>query len=107
MIDQILRARVTERVDARDKVTGDALYSGDLTPPDLLFGRVLFSGQPHARMVSIDTGAAEALPGVVAVLTAKDVPVNEYGLGVNDQPVFVGLGSDKAYADISLWDGQR
>ena len=107
MTDQILRARVTERVDARDKVTGDALYSGDLTPPDLLFGRVLFSGQPHARMVSIDTDAAEALPGVVAVLTAKDVPVNEYGLGVNDQPVFVGLGSDKAYADISLWEGDH
>ncbi len=107
MTDQILRARVTERVDARDKVTGDALYSGDLTPPDLLFGRVLFSGQPHARMLSMDTSAAEALPGVVAVLTAKDVPVNEYGLGVNDQPVFVGLGSDKAHADISLWEGDH
>jgi len=107
MTDQILRARVTERVDARDKVTGDALYSGDLTPPDLLFGRVLFSGQPHARMLSMDTSAAEALPGVVAVLTAKDVPVNEYGLGVNDQPVFVGLGSDKAHSDISLWEGDH
>lgn len=107
MTDQILRARVTERVDARDKVTGDALYPGDLTPPNLLFGRVLFSGQPHARMVSMDTSAAEALPGVVAVLTAEDVPVNEYGLGVYDQPVFVGLGGGNPYADVSLWEGDH
>jgi len=107
MTDQILRSRVTERVDAHSKVTGEADYSGDLTPPDLLFGRVLFSGQPHARMVSMDTHAAEALPGVVAVLTARDVPVNEYGLGVNDQPVLVGLGSDKPYSDISLWEGDH
>jgi len=107
MTDQIFRARVTERVDARDKVTGDALYSGDLTPPNLLFGRVLFSGRPHARMTLIDTSAAEALSGVVAVLTAKDVPANEYGLGVNDQPVFVGLGSGNPYADVSLWEGDH
>ena len=107
MTDQILRARVTERVDARDKVTGEANYPGDLTPPGLLFGRVLFSGQPHARMVAMDTSAAEALPGVVAVLTAKDVPFNEYGLGVNDQPVFVGPGSSNPYGDISLWEGDH
>ena len=41
--DTILRARVEERVDARDKVTGAALYPGDITPPHLLYGRVLFS----------------------------------------------------------------
>ena len=107
MTDQIFRARVTERVDARDKVTGDALYPGDLTPPDLLHGRVLFSGQPHARMLSMDTRAAEALPGVVAVLTAKDVPVNEYGLILPDQPVLVGLGSSNPHADVSLWEGDH
>ena len=55
MTDQIFRARVTERVDARDKVTGDANYPGDLTPPNLLFGRVLFSGQPHAPGRSVGT----------------------------------------------------
>ena len=107
MTDQIFRARVTERVDARHKVTGDALYPGDLTPPDLLHGRVLFSGQPHARMLSIDTSAAETLPGVVAVLTAKDVPVNEYGLILPDQPVMVGLGSSNPHADVSLWEGDH
>ena len=105
--DTILRARVTERVDARDKVTGDAHYPGDITPPNLLFGRVLFSGQPHARMLSMDISAAEATPGVVAIFTAKDVPVNGYGLGTPDQPVFVGLNSGKPYADISLWEGDH
>ena len=105
--DTILRARVTERVDARGKVTGEALYPGDITPPNLLFGRVLFSGQPHARMLSMDISAAEAAPGVVAVFTAKDVPVNGYGLGTPDQPVFVGLNSGQPYADISLWEGDH
>lgn len=105
--DTILRARVTERVDARGKVTGEALYPGDITPPNLLFGRVLFSGRPHARMLSMDISAAEAAPGVVAVFTAKDVPVNGYGLGTPDQPVFVGLNSGKPYADISLWEGDH
>ena len=105
--DTILRARVEERVDARDKVTGAALYPGDITPPNLLFGRVLFSGQPHARMLAMDTSAAAAAPGVVAIFTAADVPANEYGLGAPDQPVFVGLGSDKPYSDISLWEGDH
>ena len=107
MTDQIFRARVTERVDARAKVTGEADYPGDLTPPNLLFGRVLFSGQPHARMLSLDTSAAEALPGVVAVFTARDVPRNEYGLGVYDQPVFIGPGSSNPQAEISLWEGDH
>ena len=105
--DPILRARINERVDGHGKVTGAALYPGDISPPDLLHGRVLFSGQPHARMLSMDTSAAEAVPGVVAVLMAKDVPNNEYGLGVNDQPVFVGLGSSNPYADVSLWEGDH
>jgi len=107
MIDQIFRSRVTERVDAHEKVTGEALYSGDITPPNLLHGRVLFSGQPHARMLSMDISEAEALPGVVAIFTAKDVPFNGYGLGTPDQPVLVGLGSSNPYADVSLWEADH
>jgi CO/xanthine dehydrogenase Mo-binding subunit len=80
------------RIDARDKVTGAALYSGDLVRPDMLHMKILFAGHPHARVVSIDTSAAEALPGVAAVLIAKDVPVNEYGLQKKDQPVLCGPG---------------
>jgi CO/xanthine dehydrogenase Mo-binding subunit len=58
-------------------------------------------------MISMDTAAAEAVPGVVAILTAKDVPVNGYGLGVSDQPVLVGLNSSNPHADISLWEGDH
>ena len=95
------------RVDALGKVTGLAEYSGDRSPENLLVGKVLFSEQPHARMVSMDISAAEAVPGVVAIFTAKDVPVNEYGLIMPDQPVLVGLGSDKPHSDISLWEGDH
>ena len=71
---------------------------------------MVFSGRPHARMVSMDTGAAEATPGVVAVFTAADVPVNEYGLTMFDQPVMVGLGGtgrSQVAADISRWDADQ
>jgi CO/xanthine dehydrogenase Mo-binding subunit len=78
------------RIDARDKVTGAARYSGDLVLPGMLHMKTLFAGRPHARVVRIDTSAAESLPGVVAIFTAKDVPVNEYGLQWKDQPVLCG-----------------
>ncbi len=97
----------TYRVDALGKVTGSVPYPGDVTPPDLLHAKTLFSGQPHARMLAMDTSKAEALPGVVAVLTAKDVPQNEYGLIMPDQPVLVGLGSSNPYADVSCWEGDQ
>src|SRR6266545_7897972 len=78
------------RVDAHGKVTGETLYSGDLTMPDMLHMKMLFADRPHARIKSIDTSQAEAAPGIVAVYTAKDVPVNEYGLQWQDQPVLCG-----------------
>lgn len=78
------------RVDAYGKVTGQTEYSGDLSIPGMLHAKILFAGRPHARILSIDTSAAEALPGVVAIFTARDVPVNEYGLQINDQPVLCG-----------------
>lgn len=95
------------RVDALSKVTGQANYPGDITPDNLLHGKVLFSGQPHARMISMDLSAALAVPGVVAIFTAQDVPVNEYGLILPDQPVMVGLGSSKPHSDVSLWEGDH
>ena len=78
------------RLDAHDKVTGKALYSGDLVRSGMLDMKTLFAGRPHARVIRIDTSAAEALPGVVAIYTARDVPVNEYGLQKKDQPVLCG-----------------
>ncbi len=78
------------RIDARGKVTGKTRYSGDLSRPDMLHMKILFAGRPHARVQWIKTGKAEAAPGVVAVYTAKDIPVNEYGLQWQDQPVLCG-----------------
>lgn len=89
-----------ERVDARGKVTGETLFPGDLAREGMLHMKILFSAHAHARIRSIDTSAAEAYPGVAAVLTARDVPVNEYGLILNDQPVLCGPGSSKEGADI-------
>jgi CO/xanthine dehydrogenase Mo-binding subunit len=75
------------RVDALDKVTGRAIYPGDLSRPGMLHMKVLFAGRPHARIKAIRTRQAEQVPGVVCVLTGQDVPVNNYGLAFNDQPV--------------------
>ena len=84
------------RIDAHDKVTGAAIYSGDLVMPEMLHMKILFAGRLHARVVKIDTSTAETLPGVVAVYTARDIPVNEFGLQKNDQPVLCGPGSSPA-----------
>jgi len=87
------------RVDAHAKVTGEAMYPGDFSAPNQLHMKILFSGRAHAVIKAIDTSKALSIPGVVAVLTAKDVPVNEYGLGIKDQPVLCGPGSSKPFAD--------
>ena len=78
------------RVDARGKVTGETPYSGDLSREGMLHMKMLFAGRPHARVLWIKTDRAEAAPGVSAVYTAKDVPLNEYGLQWQDQPVLCG-----------------
>ena len=63
------------RHDALDKVTGRAKYGADIHLPGMLHGKILRSPHAHARILSIDTSKAEALPGVKAVLTSKDFPV--------------------------------
>lgn len=87
------------RDDVRGKVTGQATYPGDMNRPGQVYLKVKFSERVHAVVKSIDVSAAESLPGVVAVFTARDVPQNEYGLGTRDQPVLCGPGSIKPYAD--------
>jgi CO/xanthine dehydrogenase Mo-binding subunit len=87
------------RIDAEGKVNGKTLYPGDINLPGQLYMKVLFSARPHAIIQSVDTSEAEKLPGVVAVFTAKDVPVNEYGLIIKDQPVLCGPGSSKPFTD--------
>src|SRR5690606_30979258 len=89
-----------KRIDALGKVTGETPYPADINMEGQLWMKIRFSDRAHARVVAIDTSAAEALPGVVGIFTAKDVPVNEYGLVTKDQPVLCGPGSSKAGADI-------
>ena len=79
-----------QRPDALDKVTGQAAYPGDLVRPGMLHLKVVFAHRPHARILAVDTSAALAHPGVVAVLTANDVPYNAFGLIDADQPVLCG-----------------
>ena len=95
------------RVDALGKVTGETLYPGDINMTNQAYMKILFAGRPHAIIRSIDTGKAEALEGVVAVFTAKDVPVNEYGLILPDQPVLCGPGSSKAHAERVRFIGDQ
>lgn len=76
------------RPDGLAKVTGKLPYLTDLTFPNMLYGKVLRSPFPHARIVSIETEKAEMLPGVEAVITYKDVPgMNRFGIIIPDQPV--------------------
>ena len=65
----------TPRIDAIERVTGQAKYTRDWKLPGMLFGKVLRSPHPHARLVSIDTSEAEALPGVQAVITYENSQV--------------------------------
>jgi len=95
------------RIDAVAKVTGQALFPGDINLPDQAYMKILFANRPHAVIKSIDTAKAEALPGVIAVFTAKDVPVNEYGLIMPDQPVLCGPGSSKPFADRVRFIGDQ
>jgi CO/xanthine dehydrogenase Mo-binding subunit len=81
------------KVDAVDKVLGRAVYAEDISFPNMLFGRVLRAGVPHAIIEEIDTSDAESMNGVVCVLTAKDVPgINQYGIAFQDQKA---LAEDK------------
>jgi CO/xanthine dehydrogenase Mo-binding subunit len=99
--------RPLEKMDAREKVTGEALYPGDINMPGQAYMKILFAGRPHAIIRSIDTATAENHPGVLAVLTARDVPVNEYGLIMPDQPVLCGPGSKKPFADRVRFIGDQ
>jgi len=76
------------RIDTPSKVSGRLKYAGDMTMPGMLHVQVLRSSHAHARIVSIDTSAAEAMDGVEGVITCADVPGEDgFGVFVNDQPV--------------------
>src|SRR5581483_5943413 len=77
------------RLDAREKLRGQAQFAGDLLVPRMLHGRVLRSPAAHARIVSIDTSSAERIPGVVCVLTGADLGDIDpyYGHAIKDRPI--------------------
>ncbi len=82
-----------QRKDVEAKAMGQAVYAGDIKMEGLLYGKALRSAYPHAKILGIDTAAAKDMPGVQAVLTAKDIPgINRFGLAIADQPV---LAADK------------
>jgi CO/xanthine dehydrogenase Mo-binding subunit len=75
------------RKDALDKVTGAARYIDDIPQPDVRVGMVVRSPHHHARIVSIDTAAAQTVPGVRAIITSRDVPGDKtFGALLQDQP---------------------
>lgn len=105
------------RIDAVPKAQGVAEFAGDLRLPGMTYGRILRSPYAHARIVAIDVSRAEALPGVVAVMTGANIPSADpyYGHALKDRPVlaidrvrFVGepvvavAAEDPATADAAL-----
>ena len=67
-------------LDAGLKVKGAAKFTDDLVLPGMLFGKILRSPLPHARILNIDTSKAEKLPGVKGVVTGRDIPDRQYGI---------------------------
>src|ERR1044071_9083961 len=72
------------RHDGLDKVTGRANYGADISLPGMLHSALLRSPHAHARILSIDTRQAEAVPGVKAVITGRDIPETEAKLAMGE-----------------------
>lgn len=78
------------KVDAVDKATGRAQYIQDVKLPGMLYGRILYSKYPHARIVKIDTEKARTLPGVRVILTGADIPPIRMGVYKDNPPLKAG-----------------
>ena len=82
--------RSVPRADAAEKLRGQAQFTGDLAVPRMLHGKVLRSPVAHARIAGIDAARAERTPGVVCVLTGRDLldlPSPRYGHAIKDRPI--------------------
>ena len=75
------------RPDGRLHGLGQTQYIDDLTFPHMIHAKVLRSEHAHARIISVDTRAAAAMPGVLATLIGKEIPRNSFGPTLQDQPV--------------------
>ncbi len=85
------------KIDAVDKATGRARYIQDYKLPGMLYGKILYSKYPHARIVKINTSRAKALPGVRAVITGEDVPEIKMGVYKDNRPL--KKGKVRSYRD--------
>jgi CO/xanthine dehydrogenase Mo-binding subunit/aerobic-type carbon monoxide dehydrogenase small subunit (CoxS/CutS family) len=91
------------RPDAVAKVTGSAIYTDDITFENMLYASGRRAGVPHAFVRSISVEKARALPGVVRVLTAVDVPGEKtHGLVINDWPTLIGVGERVRYVGDAI-----
>ena len=75
------------RGEGLDKVTGKSVYTADISLPGMIWGKVLRSPYPYARIISIDASKALALPGVHAVITGRDIPETKVGRRIVDMPI--------------------
>jgi len=85
------------KLDAVDKATGRAMYIQDLKVPGMLYGKILYSKYPHARIVHMDTSKAKKLPGVRVVLTGDDIPPLKFGFYKDNTPL--KRGKVRSYRD--------
>ncbi len=91
------------RPDARGKVLGTGEYVNDMFVPGMLHGAALRAPKPRVRVLAIDTSEAEAMPGVVLVLTAGDVPGERFqGHIVHDWPAMIAVGEETRYVGDAL-----
>ena len=91
------------KVDAQDKVTGQAQYSDDIYFDNMLYLKIKRATHPHAYLRRIDISKAQKIPGVVKIITAADIPeVKNFGLIIKDQPVLIGIGQKMRYMGDAL-----
>jgi len=83
----LLIGKSVTRTDAREKVTGAAVYTYDMHLPNMIFGKIKRSTHAHAEIIGIDTSRAMKLKGVRAIITGKDLPNIRRGILVKDTPV--------------------
>ena len=90
-----------QRADIAAKVRGQSHFPQDCSRDDQLHAKIVWAAHPRARVLHVDMSRAENVPGVVRILTAADVPANEYGIISFDQPVLIPVGSE------THWTGDR
>ncbi|HRQ22073.1 MAG TPA: molybdopterin-dependent oxidoreductase, partial [Anaerolineales bacterium] len=91
------------RPEAVEKVTGEAIFTDDLKFDGMLYAKAKRAMIPHGFLTKLDISKAKALPGVIAVLTAEDVPAEKnHGLVIFDWPVMIGIGERVRYVGDAL-----